>query len=247
MSQILIQENQDMKREEKILYFIQENPGCTKTKVINYMDENGSSQNTSYKILKRLVDEDKKVVSQPDRANSRIHHLYVNDKSEFIRIKKELSIIKSIMDMMDDPIQKTLHFSNVKRSMSYESLMKSLENRNQKYTNYSDLYDHFIYPYEEAVTLKLQILFDRISKKTLIISEEDSRLLHTKIANLMLRLKVQIFNITKEREYLDYTILELKQFRLPSTEKFSKNNHIDIKLRENIIEVIKDFEENFLS
>lgn len=152
------------------------------------------------------------------------------------------------MDAMDEPIQKIFRLPGVKRHRNDQSLMESLDGRDrQKYTNYSDLYDHFIYPYEEATTLKLQILFDRISKKTIIISEEDSRLLDTKIANLMLRLKVQIFNIVKERGYLEFSIEELNQFRLPSTEKFAKKNMIDIKLRKGIIEGIQDFERNVLT
>ena len=66
-------------REEKILEYIEANPGCTKTEAevenFDYMGEKKAK-----KIIKKLIIDDKKVICVIDKVNSQIHHLFINNE-----------------------------------------------------------------------------------------------------------------------------------------------------------------------
>jgi hypothetical protein len=64
-------------REKMVLDYIEANPRCTKTKVKDSMP---FATRTTDKILKKLIEEDKKVIYEIDKGNSRIHHLLINQQ-----------------------------------------------------------------------------------------------------------------------------------------------------------------------
>lgn len=231
-------------RRDLIRNYIIENDGCTKTEVINYMENKSpihAGVVTTHKIISSLVDSGT-VISKPDPKNSQIHHLHINDNYSIIY--NELTKIQNTMDMMDEPISKIIKFKGPTPNDD-KSLLKLLEDRNANPTNFDDLYNHFIYPYEESISMMLKILFVRISK--MVLSEKDAQALRIRITELILRLTTQIFNITREKEYLNFNIWELKTLQLRSTKEFARKNKINIDLRNKIILRIMDFEKTFLT
>ena len=224
-------------RRDAIISYISDNDGCTQTQVTEYMS-NRSSVVTTHKIIHQLIDK-QSIIVEPDKANRQTHHLHINDKLALI--DREINIIKKIMDSMDEPIRKFL--KNRDSEPSEETLTEKL-NKPRPPTNNKDFYNHVIFPYEDAVTIMLRILFKRINQT--ILSEKEADKLRRRIVVLLNRLTTQIFNITKESEYLDFGILALKTFELSTTKNFVKDNKIDLGIRRDIIKCIRDFEKKFL-
>ena len=65
--------------------------------------------------------------------------------------------------------------------------------------------------------------------------------------NLSNRLTRQIFDINREKDYLDHCVWELGTFGLPTTKVFAQKNGVNLGIRKNIINYIRDFEKKFLS
>jgi hypothetical protein len=85
-------------RDERIIEFVMENPDCIKTQVINFI--NRGSPVPTHKAIKRLIKE-KKLISTPDRFNSSIHHLRVNNRNKLIMIKQLLSKIHIMLEKIN--------------------------------------------------------------------------------------------------------------------------------------------------
>ena len=68
-----------------------------------------ASPQTTFKILKGLIT-DGKIISDPDKSNSSIHHLYFNDRNTYNIINSELSKIQTIIEQMDKQRLKILDF-----------------------------------------------------------------------------------------------------------------------------------------
>jgi hypothetical protein len=185
---------------------------------------------------------DKTVIVKPDEKNSQIHHLYINNK--FKIISNQLAEINKIMDLMDEPIRR-INKHQIPVARNDKEFLKWLDNVNEKPTNLDDLHSHFFYPYQEVIIMMLRLLFVRISSTA--ISEIDANTLRTKILRLMNRITTQIYNIDREKDYLNFAIMELKSFQLSTTKTFAKNNKIDIGLRPQIVQIIESFKKNFLS
>lgn len=70
-----------MDREDNVLEYIEAHPLCTKTEVKNSMD---MATPTTDKILKKLIQVDKKITCVIDSVNPRIHHLIVNNENKML-------------------------------------------------------------------------------------------------------------------------------------------------------------------
>lgn len=228
---------QDIERRKAIREYIIEHDGCTKTQVIDYM-KGKSALATTHNIIKDMI-KNGTVIVKPDKKNRQMHHLHINDN--FSILDREITKIKKIMDLMDEPIRRLL---KVRPSKSDKTLSEKLEDPNKKLTNFNDMYNHFIYPYEESISLTIRILSVRISET--ILSEKDAQSLYTRLMSLSNRLTRQIFYIDKEKEYLDFCAWELETFSLSTTKAFAQKNDIDIEIRKNIIHYIRNFEQKFL-
>ena len=242
-------------RKDEIIKYITEHDGCTKTDVINYMKSvKHSALQTTHNIIHELI-RNQMVIVIPDKKNRQYHHLHISNN--FAEIDREISKIEKIIKKMNEPIQayfkhrKTLHNDVDVPSLSkldeYTALSNDLDdpNKERKYTNNDDIWHHFIYPYDEAVNMTLRILFKRISET--ILSESDADKLRRRILTLLIKLSTQIFSLDKEQEYIDYTIWELKTFRKANTKDFARRNQIDLGIRNEIVEFLKDFEKKYLS
>jgi hypothetical protein len=238
-------------RKDEIIKFIIEHDGCTKTDVIEYMKSvKHSALQTTHKIIHELI-RNQMVIVVPDKKNRQYHRLHISNN--FAEIDRQISKIEKIINKMNAPIQAYFRHRNLHNDVpslskfdEYTALSNELDDPNKReYTNHDDIWHHFIYPYEEAVIMTLRILFKRISET--ILSESDADKLRRKIVTLLIKLSTQIFSLDKEREYLDFSIWELQTFRKASTKDFAKRNHIDLGIRNEIVEFLKGFEEKFLS
>jgi len=229
-------------RREIIKKHIMEKDGCTKTQVIDYMNKIGKSATvTTHKVIQELIS-DGTVLLKPDKKNRRIHHLHIDNK--FSKIHLQLEKIKQLMDLMDKPIRNVLKYHPPPASSDKELMQKLEANYVEKPTNAEDIYGHLIYPYEEAVSMMLRVLFEEISR--VVLSEKDAQSLRTDIVKLINRLSGQLFNVTRIKEYLDLNIKELRTVQLSTTKEFAEKNNIDMGVRKTVIETIKDFESKFL-
>jgi len=100
-------------KEEEALQYIELNPDCTKTKVIDYMDGKlpqkpkiTCSPVPTTNIIKRFILE-KKIFCREDNINSQKHLLRINDKHSFNiihrRIKQTEKFIGEVISELDKP------------------------------------------------------------------------------------------------------------------------------------------------
>ena len=87
-----------MNREERILKYIETHSGCTKTIVKNSTD---MAEGTADKILKKLIEKDKKVICIIDDVNPRIHHLYRNGP-EISKMRTKKFILSKIEEQINN-------------------------------------------------------------------------------------------------------------------------------------------------
>lgn len=85
-------------RDEMILQFVMDNPDCTKTSVINYI--NPGSPVPTHRAIKRLIEE-KRLVSTKDKFNSSMHHLRINEKNKFNMIIQLLSRMHVMLEKIN--------------------------------------------------------------------------------------------------------------------------------------------------
>jgi predicted transcriptional regulator len=100
-------------REEKILEYIEANPGCTKTMVNNGTD---MAENTAKKAVKKLIDEGQ-VICEIDDVNSRIHHLYINNNNSTMSLTKTKNLILSkVQEQINNQTYTMVQLMNVDNS-----------------------------------------------------------------------------------------------------------------------------------
>ena len=87
-----------MDKEEMVLKYVQANPRCTRTSVINAMP---FSPPTTDKILKKLIEEDEKIIYEIDKVNPRIHHLLINDKDKLAILNSRLRVQTTCAQLSD--------------------------------------------------------------------------------------------------------------------------------------------------
>jgi hypothetical protein len=174
-------------RRNKIIEYVRKYPKTTKTNVIKYMNQEGSSIMTTHSLIADLIS-GKILTVQKDKPNSQIHHLIFNDESAFNRIDKELSEIKSSIDLMDE----------FKRDHPYIK-------ENKK--SYIEFYNVFFPFYYRCNIMMLHRLLVTSNKK--IHSENYFRLLNKRVVELMLRLDKLEFEPDVD---IDQALTTLKYF-----------------------------------
>lgn len=117
-------------RQDEILQFIQENPGCTKTQTINEMEKRGiSSLVTTHKILEDLKANGKKIIVKPDEINHRIHRLTINDESEFHLLRNKINKLKIRVNRLIRHLSWHLYVKRTfKNSESFDSVKQDYLN-----------------------------------------------------------------------------------------------------------------------
>ena len=168
-------------REEKILAFVKNHPNCSKTDVTNHMDKNGASQMTTNKILKMLI-KDKKIISQRDKSNSQLHHLFINPRNTFNKVNKELSELENSIDIMSEPM--------------YKMGIQRLHEMYLGTQTFWDLRDHFEFPYRNSFCTIFLYILNYINSK--IHSDEDLQILYRRVFELMIKLHRQTFVMEKK-------------------------------------------------
>jgi hypothetical protein len=92
-------------RKEEIRKYVSKNDGgCTKTDVINYMNQTAkgdkslihASLATTHKILTKMI-QDKIIISRPDENNSQTHLLSINNENEYNRRIDEINKVSKIV------------------------------------------------------------------------------------------------------------------------------------------------------
>lgn len=230
-------------REEKILQFIKKNRYCIKTDVINYMDKKGSSPMTTHKILKALIKE-KKIISQRDKSNSQVHHLFVNSRNKFNAIYDKLTEINACNDILIEQREQIHEYSRT-------------------HENGGHLLDAYHYCYQaaymESLYTMLQDLLIQIGKS--INSEVDSQVLYSRTISLIQKVTAG-FDIKKTHVFLTAYLhldwkLGLRQYMrklviMKSKEPVKVSEFevlekvIGSKAPRNLVKVIKDYDDRFL-
>jgi len=84
----------ELERKNKILEYIEGHLGCTKTSLENGVD---MAPRTVRKHLQNLIEDEKKVVCIVDKANPRIHHLFINDQVKLAIMSLAMSRVEEQM------------------------------------------------------------------------------------------------------------------------------------------------------
>lgn len=88
-------------RQDEILQFIEDNPGCTKTQVIVAMEKKGiSSLATTIKIIEDQETENRKILVKVDELNHRTHRLTINDRNEYYLIRDKINDVKEMVNKL---------------------------------------------------------------------------------------------------------------------------------------------------
>jgi len=229
-------------REEKILQFIKKNRNCTKTDVINYMDKNGASPMTTHKIVKALIKE-KKIISQMDKSNSQVHHLFINFKNKFNTIYDKLSEINACNDVLTEQREQIYKYHGLHKDGAHP------------FHTYHVYYEA---TYIESLYTMLQDLLIRIGK--MIKSEVDSQILYSRTIILIQKVTVG-FDVKKSHELLsgylhnldwEWCVHQYEQklvftkSELKASDVEALKNVIGFKALRNLRKVIKDYDARFL-
>jgi hypothetical protein len=146
-------------REELIFQFIKDNPGTSEYRV--YHDKKllkEASKDTIILDINHLVEDKRISIKIETRKNNKIHHLYINDESEFNQITNAISIVERKIASLPEPV-------DVKAKPR---------------DGYISVPDH------EWLMWSLQLSLWRTY--TMIRSETDSRILYMRIIKSMIKL-----------------------------------------------------------
>lgn len=171
-------------RDERILKYIEDNPGCTRTKVINHI--NPSSPGPTERALKRLIEREKKVFYEIDKSNKQIHHLFINDNNAFNQISKKLVDIEKVINKMDKPVEKLFL-----QRVEWTEKSKTEEAARGVQALWA-LQSEIETKYRLGYRLMLELLWDRTN--TLIHLEKDKQTVYTKIIHLLVKISYQFWN-----------------------------------------------------
>lgn len=183
---------------------------------------------TTHGIIKDLI-KNELVIKKPDKNNSQIHHLYINDENEFNRINKELSEIENIIDEVHAHISIT------------SSFIDNAQVAPPPYPGIADFLREHMYIYKPPIKTMLQFLLVRTNNN--IHSEKDKQVLHARIIE-------SVVNVDHEHLYSDWTkTLDndehgLKTFLLSKDNRFLNPDHY--MLADDLIKKIENFKKEFL-
>jgi hypothetical protein len=81
-----------------VLEYVQSNPRCNRSDVKKAMP---FSPPTTDKILKKLIQQDEKIIYEIDKVNPRIHHLLINDKDKLAILNSRLRPMMTCAQLTD--------------------------------------------------------------------------------------------------------------------------------------------------
>ena len=209
---------QNEERRKKIIDYVKKNSGTTKTDVIKYMNENGSSIMTTHRLISKLESK-KLLLVQKDKPNSQIHHLILNDKSSYNRIDNTLSDIEAGIDLVD----------------------KAGSDLRKQRTKLSAKFSNAFFTSHHKYNLMMLLGFLEITNKK-IHSENYFKSLHNRIIGLIIRLNKQVgWNEGNQFEF-EHVISYLENFfdeegveRDPSYIRLVNNLRTTIENSKNIL------------
>jgi hypothetical protein len=229
-------------RRQIILDYIRRNDRCTKQKVINYMNGTAGGEKsevhaalmTTVKIIDELIKE-KFVILKTDPKNSQMCNLYFNHRKEFNLINSSLTEIEDLIIMMEKPMD------DMRKLRGVEFYLGRKE--------FFELRNHLEFPYRHSFEKILLQFLIRINNK--IHSQDELQFLYTRIYQLMKRLNEQTFDmadLATEKEILESQAHLLEKLSgLSSVQTYAKEYSINIKVGENLVKGIRNFEERFLN
>jgi hypothetical protein len=227
-------------KEEKILQFIKENEGCTKTKVMVFMENKKyASPLTTYKTIQNLINEGK-IISRPDKTNTQKHHLFINHKNRFNQIKKEISQIESYIEQTNGYLRE-LFDDNLKHIADLE---KSDEDKEIDFNHQTDFYRQLETIYRQEATRMLEDFFHIVATSNLPV--KDIQLFHRKIIELKSRLAYYTWSITTQKSIYRSQIASMKNYiRIAESQKaieqYIKEKDIKNKFTEPLTSKVENF------
>jgi hypothetical protein len=240
-------------REDKVLEYVKKNRGCTKTKVVDYMDPTegikSASPQTTFKIIKGLIT-DGKIISDPDKSNSSIHHLYFNDRNTYNVINSELSKIQINIEQMG------------------KQRLKIMELRLWFQGGAGDYDPDYLRRLESRYWIKFQLVAEIMLNNLLVKTgkeiqlEIDSHKLYLKIVGLYRELGIQYYrkdDVSKINDYLS-SLNKLKEDVFPHARLYKlyrlkddvssipipKSGVVEHEDLENFLKTIEEFRDKFL-
>lgn len=181
---------------------------------------------TTHKTIVELIKEGK-IKMVKDKPYSQTDFLVINESNEFNKIYNELRETENFMNDMDWFI----HYW-AKQDVEYD---------------FDDQDASTVLTYADITELKLRILLLRINDK--IRSENDSKLLYTKLIKLMLLLDNQAFYRRQtgkyETDYLNFELKTLKETLYDEANIKVKPKHVELGNR--LLEDIERFKKEFVT
>ena len=161
--------------------------------------------------------------------------LVARDENEYTRIYQQITKIKTVIDAMDNPIEK-LFLQRVEWGTNSET-----EEATRGAPSLSILLYQVESMYRQSYSLMLQCLWDRTNSK--IKSEKDKQALHTRIVNLMMKMNKQIWHPRQLNEIFKFFTFD------PGIIKWalSKKMGINKELIEKLNSTQEDFVRRFLN
>jgi hypothetical protein len=240
----------EIDRRVRILDYLLKNATNEKAK-INKADvmrhlESVSRLNTTHRTIVDLIDEGKINIKQDkDNPLSQTHYLKINENNPFNKIYNVLLRIENHIDSM-----------NKLTSVMYELRRTEIRDKRidiDESTAGQLLGDLYRDPYESAIDKMLHFFLLKISE--LHLDAQDSEILYRKIARLFLKMLSQrgIQDLKKStNQKLNYIVnmseVDIKRYAkfLQKYAKTYASHRLDFGVRDDLLKLIKDFQEEFL-
>jgi hypothetical protein len=218
----------ESERRVNILEFLKErqraNKNTNKTTMIKYLKEKGlSSRETSLDLINDLIREGK---LNKKEINSQVHYLTINQENEFNKIYNSLEEIEALKNKMLDGVRKM------------KVTMQNMKTERNVLEEVAIFRNNFWRSFYDAGDLMLHRLLLRTKNK--IHSEIDRDILYSKAIELL-----HIFTPLLDEVELDQ-IVNVKLRDARSSPVFEAAD-LDINLIDDILEVIKNFKDQFLT
>lgn len=191
----------DLEEKDKVVwYHIKENPGIIKEQIAKaFEDRPGYSRKPVFNVLKRL-NNNGWIVGRPDRTNSRIHHLFINNENEFVLLIHDVDSFKEAYFILIDNLDSFLKNNDVVFT-GFGGLKENLK-----------LVNAILTPFK--FILSLHIVFDLFLPHENLV---DGELLHRRFA--------LIYSTIKEMQTKLYESF-FKEPRIKLVDEFFINTHL---------------------
>jgi hypothetical protein len=215
-------ENQDLDEDETAIRdWILENPKMTENQVAMAMMKNGQCHRlTALKKIGWLQDRD--IVEDIRAKPNNFSCLIVKDENEYTRIYQEIIKIKTVIDGMNEPIEK-LFLQRVELGTNPETEEAIRGNHSLQ-----NLQIQIEFKYRQSYSLMLQFLWDRTNSE--IQSEKDKQILHTMIVNLMMKMNKQFWGPRKFNEIFKFFTYDLEISKWSLSKKIGITKEVIKKL-----------------